>query len=171
MSDAVSGVIAICLRTILSNEPWQDIGFAKRPRSGALFRRFRPRWKVDLERRVIQEMLATFTAAHAVAGRVAPDEISRIIAGYTARDDVVVALGYQSRAEGVRHLTESIAQYCGAPTKDWHSIIAARVAPSSIPDKKLSARLFVGCIRFSQNLSNMIFILRRSSSETAAKME
>ena len=161
ISDAVSDVVATCLGSVLSNEAWQDIGFANRPRHGAFFQRFRPRWKIDLEKRVTQEMLATFTAAHAIAGRVSSDDIPSVIAAYTARGDVVVALGYSSRPEGVRHLTETITQYCRTPIRDWHTLFMKRIAPDTIPEKKLSARLLIGCIRFSQNLGNMVLILRR----------
>jgi hypothetical protein len=161
MSDAVSDVVTTCLTTVLSDEPWQDIGFAKRPRSGAFLQRFRPTWKSDLERRVTQELLVIFTAAHSVAGRVTSDDIPSVIAAYTASADVVAALGYSYRDESVRHLTEAIAQYCRTPVRDWHGLIAKRIATNSIPDKKLSARLLVGCVRLSQNLENMILILTR----------
>jgi hypothetical protein len=161
MLDETSDVVATCFMMVLSDEPWRDIGFSKRPRCGAFFQRFRAAWKTDLEKRTIQEMLAAFTAAHAVAGRVSPDGIRSIIAAYTARPDVLTALGYSSREEGVRHLTETTADYCRTPIRDWASIAVKGIEPSSIPDKALSARLLVGCIQFSQNLGNMVLVLRR----------
>ncbi len=164
-SGAVSNVVATCLTFVLSDEAWQDIGFPRRPRFGAFFQRFRPKWKTDLENRVTQEILAAVTAAHALAGRITFDEIPRIIAEYTASADLAAALGYSSRNEGRRRLSETIAQYCKTPIRDWNTMIANHMALNAIPDKKVSTRLLFGCIRFSENLGNMVLILRRDGSE------
>jgi hypothetical protein len=165
MSDPTADVVITCFRTVFSDEPWRDIGFAKRPRYGAFFQRFRSAWRTDLEKRTIQEMLATLTAAHVLAGRVSLDDIPTIIAAYTARPDVATALGYSSREESTRHLSQTIAQYCKTPIGDWAGVIAKRLAPASIPDKALSASLLVGCVRFSQNLGSMVLVLRRDRPE------
>lgn len=160
-SDTVSDVVAACLTIVLSDEAWRDIGFARRPRLGAFFQRFRPTWKTDLENRATQEILAAVTAAHAVAGRVTSDDIPKVIDAYTASADLATALGYSSRDEGARHLSEVITQYCKTPIRDWHALIANHIAPNAIPDKKLSARLSFGCIQFSQNLGSMVLTLKQ----------
>jgi hypothetical protein len=165
MVDSASSVVAAtCLSMLLSDEPWRDIGFPKRPRVGALFQRFRAAWKPALEKRTIQHMLAAFTATHLIAGKASSDSVGSIIAAYTARPDVLTALGYSTREEGVRHLTETIADYCRTPIGDWASIMVKGIQPSSIPDKALSARLLVGCIQFSHNLGTMVLVLRNAAS-------
>lgn len=162
MTDAVSGVVVTCLSTLLSDDAWQDFGFVKRPRHGSFFQNFRPTWKIDLENKVIQEMLSTLTAAHVLADRITSEDIPRIIAAYTARADLVASLGYSSRDESAQHLAERIACYRKTPLADWHIVIAKRIAPNSIPDKKLSARVLIGCVRFSIHISHMIPILREN---------
>jgi hypothetical protein len=148
---------------LLTNEPWQDLGFSKRARSGAYFQRFRPRWKVDLEKRILQEMLVVFTAAYVVADQISSSNIPNVISAYLEKSDIVKALGYVSRDEGVQHLTRSIAKYRDSPIREWHTLILERVNPTSIPDKQLSARLLLGCIRFAQNAGGMVLNLRSHS--------
>jgi hypothetical protein len=164
MSDALGNVVATCLSMLLSNEAWQDFGFAKCPRHGRFFERFRPAWKSDLEKKLIQEMLSAFTVVHALADRIAYEDIPSVIAAYTERPDVVTALGYSTRDEFVQHLSERIAHYRRTPHDDWHTLIANRIDPNSIPDKTLSAGVLVGCVRFSINVRAMILVLRRSAS-------
>jgi hypothetical protein len=76
MQDSDNTVAATCLGMLLTDEPWQDFGFSKRPKHGAYSQRFRSTWKVELERRILQEMLAVFTAAYVVSGRVPSGKIS-----------------------------------------------------------------------------------------------
>jgi hypothetical protein len=165
MSDAVRGVAATCLGTVLRDEPWQDIGFPKRPRHGEIFQGLRPAWKVALEKAVLQEMLAAFTAAYVLAGRITPDDTPQVIAVYTANADIIKDLGFSSREESVQNLNERITQYCATPLVDWYTTIAERITSMPIPDKKLAASLLVGCIQFSENLGNMVLALRCPSSE------
>jgi len=152
--------VVTCFSMILKDEPWQDFGFSKRPKYGAYVRRFRRRWKVDLEKRVLQEMLAVFTAAYVVANRITFDSIPNVIAAYVEKAEILNALGYASRDEGIQHLTQSIARYRNLPLRDWATPILERINPTSIPDKKLAARLLVGCIRFAQNVGGMVQVLR-----------
>jgi hypothetical protein len=161
--DSVNNVAATCLGSVLKDEPWQDLGFAKRPRHGKFFERFKPKWKNELENRAVQELLATFTAAYALASRITSEDIPFVIAAYTAKTDLVTALGYSTRNEAVQHLSKRIAQYCRTPTADWHALIVKRIDPSSIPIKKLSANILVGCIRFARNVGMMIHVLEKPS--------
>jgi hypothetical protein len=160
-SDAISNVVLTCLEILLSDEAWRDIGFTRRPRIGALFQRFRPAWKVNLENRVAQTMLAALTAAHATAGKFSYDNVPEVIAAYTGRPDMAAQLGYASPDEGVRHLSQSVAEYLRTPVGDWHILIARQIAPNIIPDKKLSARILFGCVRFSEVVTMMVLHLRK----------
>ena len=113
---------------VLSDEPWRDIGFSKRPRYGKFFQRFRARWKTDLEKRTLQEMLAAFTAAYVVAGRVSSDKVLSIVGAYTARADILTALGYSSREEGVRDLGSPLGVDAGLwPARGPHADARLRV--------------------------------------------
>jgi hypothetical protein len=164
MADKAWAIAHRCIGMTLNDENWQEIGLPKRPRIGALFQRFRAAWKPALEKRVLQHMLAGFTAAHVVAGKADAITIESIIAFYTAREDVTTAMGYSTREEGRRHLTKTIADYCKTPINDWSQITLHGIQPHEIPDKELSARLLVGCIRFSDTLVHMIPLLRTKIS-------
>jgi hypothetical protein len=163
MTDAIQELVVTCFSMVMSDEPWQDLGFSKRPRYGAFFQRFRSGWKVQLEKKALQEMLATFTAAHVLAGVVASDDIPKIVATYTVRPDVVRSLGYSSKEEGVGHLNTSIAKYLAAPPDEWSVLLTNRLDPRSVPDKKASARLFVGCAQFGTNMRRMISVIKHGT--------
>jgi hypothetical protein len=164
VKDAVNTVVETCFSMILRDEPWRDFGFAKRPRYGSFFQKFRSVWRTSLEKRVIQEMLATFTAAHVLAERISPQEIPAAIAIYAENQNIVTALGYPSREAAVHHLTSSIADYLSRPVSEWHALVLQRLDVIAIPDKKLSARLLVGSITFAQTVGDMILLLKRNAA-------
>jgi hypothetical protein len=83
MNDAILNVAATCLDTSLRDEAWQDLGFSKRPKYGAFFQRFRAKWKVDLEKSILQEMIILFTAAHLLAGKIRDSDIDDLVSLYT----------------------------------------------------------------------------------------
>lgn len=162
-------IAATCLQMALSDEPWQDFGFSKRPKHGALFQRFRSPWKRELETKLLQEMLAMFTAAYVVAGKLSPDSLNLVIAMYVERPDVVRALGYTSQDDAIIRLVRTITRYKRLPAPDWADEIARKIDPASVPDKAIAALLWIGCVRFAQNVGGMILVLRRdnnSSGET-----
>ena len=163
MKDPVRKVVATCLSTALTDEPWQDLGFSKRPKYGAYFERFRPKWRVTIENKVLKELVIVFTAAYVVAGVVTPDDITEIVALYTCRADVVRSMGYMSQHDATQHMTASIRQYLGSSPARWHTLLFQRLDPTSLPDRKMSARLVVGCVQFGQNLQNMIVVLHRGT--------
>jgi hypothetical protein len=105
-------------------------------------------------------MLAVFTAAYVVAERLTPDDIPNIIAIYLQNAEVVKALGYSYSDAASEHLTQSIFGYINLPLRQWHTPIWNRINFIPIPDKKLSARLLVGCIKLSQNIASMTLVLR-----------
>lgn len=164
MKGSVRSVVATCCRTILMDEPWQDLGFPKRPRYGSLFQRFRPAWKVAVEKRVVQEMLAALTAVHIVAGAVPEDEVSDIVDAYTSFPEVAEALGYASTEEAKQRLRGAIEKYVAEPTDRWSALLARRVDPNSLPERADAARLLVGCAQFGLNLQRMVNVVRQRST-------
>jgi hypothetical protein len=159
MTNTIKSVAAACLGAVLKDEPWIDFGFTKRPRSGAFFQKLRSPWKRDLENTIAQQILATFTAAYVIAGHISSKDIPQVIEAYAKVG--LTPLGYRSNDEGVTHLTKMIAQYHNTPFRNWSDLIAKQIGPMSIPDKKLRAAVTVGCIRYAQNMSNMIFVLKQ----------
>jgi hypothetical protein len=159
--DTAEDVARACLKTFLSDEAWQDIGFSKRPRVGLLLQKFRPAWKMELENRVAQTMLAALTATYVATGRINYNQLREIVLFYTGKADMARALGYPSTYEAARELFDHTVEYSKCPINDWSTVIAGHVAPAAIPDKKLSAQIFFGCVRFAEVMKLMVLHLGR----------
>jgi hypothetical protein len=108
---------------VLSDEPWQDIGFKRRPKYGAFFQRFRRPWRVALEDAIAREMLILFTGAHIAAGLARREQIEELISIYVrgpdGSSDLWKSFGYASRTETENHLDSSIATYLDSGIQEW----------------------------------------------------
>lgn len=167
MSMTPEHVAAAVLQVALRDEAWQDLGFAGRPKHGSFFQRFRPEWRVCLEKSVLKQMVAVLTAAH-VAARVVreqqvPDVVRLLVDGPGGMPPLWPALGYTSRAEAMQDLLLSINAYARCPPANWGAELNDRLDPASVPDETLAGRLFLGVARFSLTAQDMIPILRAQS--------
>jgi len=160
MNDAVRKVVADCCRTVLMDEPWQDLGFSKRPRHGAFFQRFRPAWRVALEKKALQEMLAVFTAAHVIGGLVRSGDIAELVNAYSGTPELARAMGFESRDNAQRQLRDAVERYIHTPSDQWSSVLCSRIDPNSVPDRTVAARLFLGCAQFGLNVQRMVNLLK-----------
>lgn len=160
MDSAAREALAICLGTVLKDEPWQDFGFRKRPRYGAWFQRFRAKWRVELEKRVLQEMLSALTAAYIVSGKLPKNFAERAANVYTANVGIAAALGFSSQDQGALQVKHAIDEYVSSPPEQWSQILYARIRPDTLPDKELGAKLFLGCAQFGDTAKNMIEVLK-----------
>ena len=163
MEEAIVRVVATCCQTVLNDEPWQEFGFPRRPKYGALFKKLRPSWKIEIEDTVLKEMVIVLTAAHVVAGVVSLQDIALLVDMYTLAPELVRTFGYASRNEAVIHLGESIEQYAETFLDQWCSTLVTRIYSMSVPNKKFAARLVVGFVRFGTTAQNMIEILKQQS--------
>jgi hypothetical protein len=149
------------------DEPWQDFGYAKRPKYGAVIQKLRPKWKVELEKTILKEMVIMLTAAHVVARVVDPNNLEHLASAYAGTKDfpdMCRHLGYTSRDEASIHLRESITEYVNSPLDKWSGILFTRIDPNSLPDKKIAARLVAGFVKFSLTVQDMVGILRSGIS-------
>lgn len=157
-------VAASVLQVVLRDEAWQDLGFAGRPRHGSFFQRFRPEWRVCLEKSVLKQMVAVLTAAHVTARVVrdqqVPEVVRLLVDGPGGTPALWPALGYTSRAEAMQDLLLSINGYVRCPPANWGAELNDRLDPASVPDQKLAGRLFLGVARFSLTVQDMVPILR-----------
>lgn len=160
MDSAGREALTTCLATVLKDEPWQDFGFPKRPQYGAWFQRFRAKWRVELEKTVLQQMLSALTAAYIVSGKLPKDFSVNAASVYTANASITTAFGFSSQAEGVLRLKSAIDEYVSSPPDQWSQILYARIRPDTLPDKELGAKLFLGCAQFGNAAKNMIGVLK-----------
>jgi hypothetical protein len=162
------------LGTVLRDEPWQDLGFGRRPRRSAFFQRFRPKWKVDLEKAALKEMVILLTTAHLAAQVIAEQDIDGVIAFYvdgTERaQELWRTLGYTSRSEAQLHLRKSIAAYSAsaAAPEGWSQLLLSRLGVPDIPQPKLAAHLVVGTVRFSETVRSMLAVLRQQNGPSGS---
>jgi hypothetical protein len=163
MDPVISETSAACLSAVFRDEPWQDFGFPKRPRDGAWAGSFRPQWRVDLEQKVLQQMLSALTAAHVLAGKIPRDAIGSCVTAYTSKPDVAIAFGFGSQAEGVARLKEVIEEYVASPPEQWSRILRSHIRPETSPDKKFASRLFLGCTKFGISAKNAIVALNSAA--------
>ena len=63
-----------CLEWMLCDEPWKELGFARRPRHGVLAQLFRPRARIEFENGLKREILASITAVYVLSRHIDPDE-------------------------------------------------------------------------------------------------
>ena len=160
-------VAAEILGTCLRDEPWQDIGFRRRPKHGAFFQRFRPKWKIKLEKSVLQQMLSLFTAANILAGTIPAHAIDDVVGlyveGFGPVGELFRTLGYQTRCEATDHLRDSIRLYANNEPSEWPRLLVDSLQVKDVPDKKLAAQLLVGAVRFTRNVHGMTSVLEQRS--------
>jgi hypothetical protein len=151
------------MHMVLQDESWRDLGFKRRPRHGAIFNRLRPHWKVTLEDKVLQEILSIFSAAYIVAKAAGWDLQRQLVKIYLATPELVAAFGYDSRMAGVSALTDSMNEFVSAAPRQWDQILLRHLSALKVPDRRMWARLTVGCIQFSRNVEHMIVVLREAA--------
>ena len=165
MTDNVLQSAARVLETALTNEPWLDIGYGKRPKYGAFFQHFRPKWRVDLENSLLREMISVFTAAYVLAGVLGEKDLDKVINVYvdgtSSATGLFRALGFLSRKDALTHFNEAIREYHEAGPSNWSGTLTRRIGITCIPDRGLSAKLMVGSIHFARTVEGMVLVLRR----------
>ena len=63
-------------------------------------------------------------------------------------------------AEGAHELKRAIDEYVSSPRDLWSKILYTQIRPDTVPDKKLAARLFVGCAQFANTAATMVGVLK-----------
>jgi hypothetical protein len=158
--DQITRAAHFALSTVLRDEPWQDLGFSARPRYGGIVQKFRPLWKVQLEKTALKHMLALFAAAHVHADVVGvpdlPGVVDILVDGPNGSSELWRSYGYTSRAEAKDGLTRTIDAYVSALPEGWSSILASALDTAAVPDRRLGAQLFVGTSRLAQTAEDML---------------
>jgi hypothetical protein len=166
--DSITRAAHFALSTVLRDEPWQDLGFTKRPQYGAIVQRFRPLWRVRLEKTALKQMIEIFTAAHVHAGSLdevdVPNVVEIILDGPNGTQELWRSYGYTSRTEAKDHFTRAIEDYVESESQGWASILGSALDVSSVPNEILAANLFVGVVRFAQTAEDMLPFLRPNAS-------
>ncbi len=165
MKESVLKVCHNCFGSCLRDEPWQDLGFPRRPKHGAVFQRFRTAWKVTLEKLILREMLALFTTAHVRAGVIAENDLDDVVNvfanGWGTVTDLFHTLDFSSAGEAAHDLRASVGAYVNADPGEWPRILIQRLGTTGLPDQRLSAGLIARSVIFTANVEAMVTVLRR----------
>ena len=166
--DAVSHVAGTCLAYSLMDEPWQEVGFVRRPKYGDLIQRFRPQWRVRLEKAIGQEILILATSAYVTAGVLRRSELKDVVQIYTGEPDgahnLWRVLGYNSANEAAEHLRDSIGAYLDVGIQEWPQLAPTRLGTQSIRNRSLATKLTAGAIRLAQAAQTMVLHLQTEES-------
>ena len=154
---------ATILKMSITDEPWVDVGYGKRPKHGNLFQHFRPKWRRDFEDSLLREIVGIFTAAYLLAGVVRQTDLDMVIDLYVDGNtgDLFRTFGFLSRTDALSYFSDAIREYHEAGPSEWASILARRIGITHLPDRGLSARLLAGSGRFVMSVEAMVFVLRR----------
>jgi len=132
-----------------------------------MWQRFRAQWRVRLEKSVLQEIIAIFTASYVLAGSISRSEIAEAVQlyadGYGDVGHLYKTLGFGSREEAVQALDQSIRFYVNSPSSEWPKALLDRLAVTRLPENRMAARLLVGSVVFTRNARRMVDVIRMQS--------
>ena len=158
---SVQNVARQCLTLVLEDALWIALGWKHRPKYGAFVQRLRSKWKVQLEKTYLKELVILLSASELKQRPLGTNEIRQLTGIYA--DGVGTSgplwdgFGYSSRDEAVSHLEESINLYLRTPLEEWQSLGFQRVGLGSIPDRAFMGRLALGTDRVLQNIVEMTY--------------
>jgi hypothetical protein len=76
---AIGEAFATANRSMLLDEIWQDFGYRKRPRYGALVQKWRRPWKVQLEKAILREIFVSTIALFVLASKLKLSDVPSVI--------------------------------------------------------------------------------------------
>lgn len=159
--DPLNRVVGDCLGTALSDMPWQDMGFKKRPKYGAVVVKWiLPQWKIALHRRLLLEFIFSLSAAYIMAAVIDRRQIPELVEMYMGppgphRVSLIRAYGFDSVDKARVAFTSGILDYVNSDVQEWGGVFYKRTEISSVPDKKMCAQLIVGSLKFTDTIKHL----------------
>ncbi len=153
-----------CLEWMLCDEPWKELGFARRPRHGVLAQLFRPRARIEFENGLKREILASITAVYVLSRHIDPDEVSEVVALYAAHPLIFPMLGFASQKAARKGMQGAIDDYMETPEGQWAALILGRSAQGLPAGHRLPGRVGAGASRLSTRLATAVRQLTRMAA-------
>lgn len=154
-------IMGTCLGAVLNDDVWQDLGFAGRPKYGRIVQRLRPKWRVNLEAKISNEILSTFTAAYVCSRKIDRNDLPSVVSAYFADIKVVAALGYSTSDEAINRTYKSISEYCDTPPLEWSAVLLGKLGLAELPDQEFAKILYAGLSRYSLTMKEMVSFLAK----------
>jgi hypothetical protein len=159
-------------RSMLLDEIWQDFGYRKRPKYGAIVQKWRRQWKVELEKAILREIFVSTIALFVLAKKIKLADVPSVIEFVDEVMDRDLAnefyfspLGYTSRDEAVADAVNMAEEYCREDSKRWASIWIRRLAVGKIPNDKVKARILAGCVKHAVTMPVVLRVIADTSNE------
>lgn len=159
MKEEVKQALGSCVSLVFSDHAWRFWGFPKRPKHGAFWDKFRPKWLVEFEQKLTAEIITTNAAAYVVGGVLDEDCVDELARFLTTEPRVGDFIGYSSSSQ----LREDILEYAEASVDDWPTILMERLSIDKIEDKNLAASVLVGCAQYTAVATIAIDLARRDA--------
>ncbi len=154
MNEKVKKILGRCLSIAFGDPAWQFFGFRKRPRHGAFWQKFRPEWRVALERRLFVEIFLTNVAAYVKSGSLDSHEVGELtefMMSDAGVERLLNTFGYKSSL----NIKCDVMKYAEAHLDKWAEMLTSRLQIDSIADKNLYASVLEGCLR-TQDVAEII---------------
>jgi hypothetical protein len=148
-------VTQLSLSTALSDSAWKLFGYSRRPTYGKFVQKFRPKWKVEIERKLFRELIISHIAAHVLAGVISIKTVEQVVNYfveffYVKNGCGLDCLGYASQKEAERDMYSTVLGYAKTPLESWGGMLMDRISVNLVPKNKESMEIIAGCIKFSQ---------------------
>jgi hypothetical protein len=165
MNESEHAAVNHILRSALNDEPWKNLGFPRRPKSGSFWRRLRPAWKNRLEQLTLRQIVSVFTAVAVIGGNFRRSELQEAAERFA---DAFPLFGYENRNEAVSHLHDTIILYVDNDLGEWQKLLLEQVNVTGLPDEKTASNLVLGAIRFFSDMKNQLRMMTSEDPENDA---
>lgn len=96
MKEDAQKALKRCVSLAFSDDLWRFWGFPKRPKYGSFVNKFRPKWRVELERKLFAEIIISNAAAYVVGGVLDSDGLDEFVRFFTADARLCNCIGRNS---------------------------------------------------------------------------
>lgn len=153
----IAAVIADnCCRMSIAHSTYRTLGFSHRRPRRFIRDVCWPQWKRELSVRIHRQSLFLFSAAHLQSlGTCHEAVLNNLVSFYFSDDGRFEAICPTRNA-----CVNEIYEYLRRIPADWHEPLWEKLQLTTIPDKRLIARLTLGCIQLAQVASGIMLEMR-----------
>lgn len=163
----VENVLGNSVALALADESWQDFGFARRPKHGTFFKKFRPDWKTSLEDRIVHTIICSVVAAHHSAGLFSSDALPQLVLKLTENSDVVRSFGFATRDDAARLFEKLSLDFMEVGIGNWYSIVVNSLQPEAIPDLVVRDQIVRAALTWTKSLFRLKLLLPTIAADNA----
>jgi hypothetical protein len=150
------GIIGQSLSIAMSDDIWRSFGYTKLPKYGSIINKFRPKWKTELEKGLLRELLFSQIALHLILESASTLDLDYVLKKFLIHDTIAEGLGYKSIESAYENMIPSISKYTDTSVDEWSSLILSQLEIEAIPDRIVAAKLLGGATRYRLATSRIL---------------